>query len=186
MANDATKVSVGKPNISGAVYVAPRTATLPTDATTPLSEDYKCLGFVSEDGLSNANEMEVNVIKAWGGVIVYRSLSELNDTFSLTLIETENIDVLKTTYGDANVTEIETSDGKQTKVSVRAEDPQEKIFVFELALRGNKKRRIVIQDGAVTGRDEIVYNDSDPIGYGITISAYPDATGSTHEEYTTQ
>lgn len=180
MANTATNVSTGKPNIAGAVYVGTiGTATLPTDATTALGSDFVCLGYVSEDGLENNNEMDVSAIKAWGGMIVYRSLTELDDNFSLTLIESENLDVLKNVYGDANVSE---SDGKIT-VDVKAEDPQEKIWVFELALRGGKVKRIVIPDGAITSRETITYNDTDAIGYGITVSAYPDANGSTHKEY---
>lgn len=180
MGNTATNVSTGKPNISGAVFVAPIGTTLPTDATTALDSAFVCLGYVSEDGLTNNNEMDVSAIKAWGGAIVYRSLTELDDNFALTLIESENVDVLKAVYGDANVT---TDANDTTKVEVIAEDPQEKVWVFELALRGGKAKRIVIPDGAVTAREAITYNDSDAIGYGITVSAYPDSDGKTHIEY---
>lgn len=179
MGNTATNVSTGKPNISGAVFAAPIGTTLPTDATTALDSAFVCLGYVSEDGLTNNNEMDVSAIKAWGGAIVYRSLTELDDNFALTLIESENVDVLKAVYGDANVTTVNDT----TKVEVIAEDPQEKVWVFELALRGGKAKRIVIPDGAVTAREAITYNDSDAIGYGITVSAYPDASGKTHIEY---
>lgn len=179
MANNAQNVSTGKPNIAGAVFVAPLTATIPTDATTPLGEEFTCLGYVSEDGLTNNNEMSVEPIKAWGGAIVYRSLTELNDNLALALIESENVDVLKNVYGDKNVTE---ADGK-IAVDVVAEDPQEKVWVFELALRGNKKKRIVVPDGAITSREAIAYKDNEAIAYGITVSAYPDANGSTHKEY---
>lgn len=179
MGNTATNVSTGKPNISGAVFAAPIGTTLPTDATTALDNAFVCLGYVSEDGLTNNNEMDVSTIKAWGGAIVYRSLTELDDNFALTLIESENVDVLKAVYGDANVTTVNDT----TKVEVIAEDPQEKVWVFELALRGGKAKRIVIPDGAVTAREAITYNDSDAIGYGITVSAYPDANGKTHIEY---
>ena len=180
MANTATNVSTGKPNVAGAVYVAPLTATLPTDATTALGADYTCLGNVSEDGLENANEMDVSDIKAWGGNIVYRSLNGLTDNFSLALIESENADVLKNVYGDSNVTA--DLDGNLT-VNIKAEDPQEKIWVFEIALRGGRAKRIVIPDGAITSRESITYNDSDAIAYGITVSAYPDANNVTHKEY---
>lgn len=180
MGNTATNVSTGKPNISGAVFAAPIGTTLPTDATTALDAAFVCLGYVSEDGLTNNNEMDVSAIKAWGGAIVYRSLTELDDNFALTLIESENVDVLKAVYGDANVT---TDANGTTKVEVIAEDPQEKVWVFELALRGSKAKRIVIPDGAVTAREAITYNDSDAIGYGITVSAYPDSNGKTHIEY---
>lgn len=180
MANTATNVSTGKPNISGAVYVAPLSTTLPTDATTALDAAFVCLGYVSEDGLENNNELDVSEIKAWGGNIVYRSLNGLDDTFSLSLIESENVDVLKNVYGDANVT-VDTN-GNVT-INIVAEDPQEKIWVFELAMRGGRSKRIVIPDGAVTARETITYNDSDAVAYGITVSAYPDSTGKTHVEY---
>lgn len=179
MANNATNVSTGRPNIAGAVFVAPRTATIPTDATTPLGDDFDCLGYVSEDGLKNANDMTMSNVKEWGGAIVYRSLTELIDNFSLALLESKSVAVLKNVYGDANVTE---NDGA-IAIDVKADDPQEKIWVFDLALRGNMKKRIVIPDGAVTAREAISYNAEDPIAYGITVSAYPDATGSTHKEY---
>ncbi len=180
MNNTATNVTTGKPNVSGAVFSAPKGTALPTDATTALSSAYKCLGFVSEDGLNNSNEMTVSSIKVWGGMIVYRSLSELTDNFGLKLVESENPDVLKSVYGSNNVT-VDAS-GNIT-VNVKAEDPEERVWVFDLALRGNRAKRIVIPDGAITAREQITYNDSDPVAYGITISAYPDASGQTHKEY---
>lgn len=180
MGNTASNVSTGKPKIGGAVFVAPKGTTLPTDATTELSDAYTCLGYVSEDGLENANEMDVSSIKAWGGMIVYRSLNELNDEFSLALIESENVDVLATVYGDDNVTTL--GDGT-IKVDIKAEDPEEKVWIFDLALRGDRAKRIIVPDGAITAREAITYNDSDPIAYGITVSAYPDSANKTHHEY---
>lgn len=180
MANTATNVSTGKPNISGSVHVGViGTATLPTDATTALS-GFTCLGYVSEDGVENNNEMDVSEIKAWGGAIVYRSLNGLDDTFSFSLIESKNLDVLQAVYGTANASA--NADGDIT-VNIKAADPEEKIWVIELALRGGKAKRIVIPDGAVTAREAITYNDSDAIAYGITVSAYPDSSGKSHIEY---
>lgn len=180
MGNTATNVTTGKPNISGAIYTAPIGTTVPTDATTGLNPAFVCLGYVSEDGLSNNNELSVEAIKAWGGNIVYRSLTEMNDEFSLSLIETENVDVLKTVYGESHVT---VDANNNVSVDVVGEDPIERVWVFELALRGGKAKRIVIPDGAITSRDEIAYTDSDAVAYGITISAYPDSNASTHKEY---
>lgn len=181
MANTASYVTTGKPKISGGIWVAPKGTTLPTNATTTLGGAFTCLGYVSEDGLSNNNELTVDAIKAWGGNIVYRSLTEMNDEFSFALIETENADVLKTVYGSDNVT---VSGDNSITVNIVAEDPEELVWVFELALRGGIARRIVIPDGAITAREEITYNDSDPVAYGVTVSAYPDANGKTHVEYT--
>lgn len=178
--NDATNVSTAKPKVSGAVHRAPLGTPLPTDATSPLDPAFINLGYVSEDGASNANEMDVSTIKAWGGAIVYRSLTELTDNFKTVLIESKNVDVLKTVYGNDNVSVNAAGD---IHVEVKAEDPIESSYVIDTVLRGGKAQRIVIADGAITARDEIVYNDSDPIGYGITISAYPDGNGKSHDIY---
>lgn len=181
MANTAAYVSTGKPSISGGVWVAPKGTALPDDATTTLSSAFTCLGYVSEDGVENGNEMNVSEIKAWGGVIVYRPLNGFGDTFGLALIETNNVDVLETVYGSGNVS---VNGNGDISVDVVAEDPTEFVWVFELALRGGIARRIVIPDGAITSREAITYNDSDAIAYGITVSAYPDSNGCTHHEYT--
>ena len=180
MGNTATNVTTGKPKVSGAVFVAPKGTTVPNDATSKLPAAFVCLGYVSENGLSNANEMDVSSIKVWGGSIVYRSLSELNDAFSLALVESENVDVLKAVYGSQNVTQ---DAHGNISVDVKIEDPEERVWVFELALRGDKAKRMVIPDGAITARETITYNDSDAVAYGITVSAYPDANGITHHEY---
>ena len=182
MGNTATNVTTGKPNIGGGVWVAPKGTTLPTDATTALdTTKFVCLGYISEDGLENNNEMDVSAIKAWGGMIVYRSLTELTDEFSFAMIETENVDVKKTVYGSNNVT----VDGSNNiTVNVVADDPEEFVWVFELALRNNIAHRIVVPDGAITAREAITYNDSDPVAYGVTVSAYPDSTGKSHVEFT--
>lgn len=179
MGNTATNVSTGKPNVVGGVYVAPKTATAPTDATTALGNDFICLGYVSEDGLENANEIEINDIKEWGGNVVYSSITGMTDTFAFTLIESENADVLKAVYGANNVTV--DADGN-IAVDVKIETPEEKIWVFDLSLRGDVAKRIVIPSGAVTAREAITYNASDAVGYGITVTAYP-VSGSTHKEY---
>lgn len=180
MANISTNVSTGKPKISGGVWVAPSGTTLPTDATTDLGGSFTCLGYVSEDGVENSNDMGVSETKAWGGSIVLRSLDSFADNFSLALIESKNVDVLKNVYGDSNVS---IDADNNITVNVVAENPQEKVWVFEVALRGGKKKRIVIPVGAVTAREAITYNDSDAIAYGITVSAYPDSNGKTHTEY---
>lgn len=194
MANYASNVSTGKPNIVGAVYVAPRSTALPTDATTPLSDDFICLGHVSEDGLENENSMDFSEIKAWGGAIVYRTLTEMQDNFILNLIESENVNVLQVVYGknrvkvNGSIVPIGGISGSilpmgGVDIDVAADTPQELIWVFEIALRGEHKKRIVIPDGAITSRDNITYNDSDAIAYGITVAAYPDGEGVTHKEY---
>ena len=65
MANVATNVTAGKPAVAGAVFRAVLSAnlTIPTSATATLSADYKALGYVSEDGLTNSQTYISNFIQ---------------------------------------------------------------------------------------------------------------------------
>lgn len=177
--NTKTNVSVGKPNVSGAIYRAPIGTQLPTDATTALNSAFKCLGYVSEDGLKNNNSPGVETVKAWGNETVLTYMSEKEDTFSFTLIEALNLDVLKAVYGSGNV-----AGALSTGVTITAnnEMPENAAFVCELLLNG-KAKRIVIPEAAVSEVGEISYTDAEAIGYEITLTAISDEDGVTHYEY---
>ena len=73
MPTDVTKVTAGKPKVGGALFRAPAGTALPTDAVTALAEAYKCLGYVSEDGVTNSTSIDSDEVKAWGGDIVLTS-----------------------------------------------------------------------------------------------------------------
>lgn len=182
MANTSANVSVGKPKITGAIYRAPLGSTLPTDASGTLDAAFKCLGYISEDGLTNNNSPESGTIKAWGGDTVYTYWSSKEDTFAFTLIECLNIDVLKAVYGDDNV-----SGDLTTGITIKANAVQQPnaCYVAELVLNGAVKR-IVIPSGGIASVGEISYTDEATIGYQTTINAVPDTAGNTHYEYIIQ
>ena len=56
---DAKNVTAAKPKVGGAVWRAPLGTTLPTDAKTALDKAFKSLGYISGDGLTNANSPSV-------------------------------------------------------------------------------------------------------------------------------
>ena len=175
-----TNVSVGKPKIGGAIYVGPTTATLPTDATTALDAAFACLGYCSEDGLTNDNSPESDTIKAWGGDTVLVLQTSKKDTFGFTLIEVLNADVLKFIYGDANVTGTLAAG---ITVTANSKEAQERAIVIDMVLREGAVKRIVIPRGKVSEVGTITYADEDAIGYETTVTCTPDASENTHYEY---
>lgn len=177
---DAQKVSAAKPKIGGAIYTAPIGTALPTDAVTKLDTAYKELGYISDSGVVNSGQRETEEIKAWGGAVVNSGQKSKKDTFKFALLESLNIDVLKTVYGEENV-----SGDLQTGIQIKVGDEElkEKVLVFEMILKGNVAKRIVIPQAKVIDVGDITYSDTSAGAYDTTVSASPDKDGYTHYEY---
>ena len=181
MGNVATNVTAGKPKVGGAIFRAVLGTLLPTSATTVLDESvWKSIGYCSEDGVTNSNTRESDDVKAWGGETVLTIQTEKKDTFQMTWIETMNIDTLKATFGDANVS------GDLTNgivIKVNATELTAGSYVIDMALRDDAIKRIVIPNGKISAVDDVVYSDEDVVGYPVTITCMPDNQGNTHYEY---
>lgn len=180
MANNVSNVAAGKPKIGGAIYVAPVGTALPTDASTQLNNAFVSLGYVSEDGVTRTITRESENTKAWGGDTVLSLQTEFTETISFTLIETLNVDVKKVIFGDSNVTGDLTTG--ITAVS-NSTELAEHSYVIDM-IQNRAAVRIVIPNGKVSELGDIVYSDSEVIGYNPTITALPDTAGNASYEYT--
>ncbi len=178
--NKEQNVTYAKPSVAGAIHSAVVGTTLPTDATTKLNKTFKGLGYISEDGLTNENTPETESTKAWGGQTVLITQTSKEDTFSFTLIESLNIDVLKQVYGDENVTgTIESG----ITIKANAKPLETKSLVIDMILKGGVLKRIVIPKASVTEIGEVKYADEEAVGYETTVQCMPDEEGNTHYEY---
>ena len=177
--NNSSNVSAAKPNISGAIYRAPLNTALPTTADGTLT-GFTCLGYISEDGITNSNSRESDEFKAWGGDTVLTSQTSYKDTFNFKLLEYLNADVKKTVYGAANV-----SGALDTGMTVQANSKEltSYAWVIDMVMRDDTMNRIVIPSGKISEIGDVVYSDSELTCYDVTVTAFPDSSGNTHYEY---
>ena len=177
---DVRYVTAGRPKTGGAVFRAPAGTAAPTDATTALGDVFVDQGYVSDAGVVNNNSPSSESVKAWGGDPVLDLQTEKPDTWALTLISVKDVAVLKTVYGEENVTgTLETG----ITVTANAKELPSSVWVIDQVLRGGTLKRTVLPDAKITEIGEITYSDSAAVGYPLTLSAYPDASGNTHYEY---
>lgn len=177
MSNTAANIVAGAPLATGGVSIAPLGTAIPTDATTALVAAFKSAGYIGEDGLTESADRSTEKVKAWGGDVVKVLQTDFSTTYKFTFLETLNSDVLKTVYGDQNVTMTPATSTKGTlhTVKVNADVLPHKVFVFDVK-DGSARIRIAVPDGQITEVGEITYSDGEVIGYEVTVEAYRDST----------
>lgn len=178
--NNAQNVSVAKPKVGGAIFVAPLGTALPTDATTALNAAFENVGYISEDGVVNTNSPDTDTIKEWGGASVGKIDNGKDDTWQFTMIEALNPTALKLVYGADNV-----SGTLAAGITVKANSNEQEdvALVIDMILKGGALKRVVLPSASVSEVGEVPYAATSAIGYQTTLLATPDEDGNTHYEY---
>ena len=173
-ANSVSNVTAGKPKVGGSIYRAPIGTDVPTDATTALDTAFKCLGYVSDEGVTNSTSIESEDIKAWGGDTVLTPQTGKTDNFQLALLESLNVEALKAYFGDENVTGTDIKTGLSVKCNSKELQPC--VWVVEMIAAGNIPHRVVIPNAKPTEMEDITYVDNKPVSMGlipaITMATY--------------
>lgn len=177
-------VRIGAPEqgVTGAIKHAPLGTSLPTLSSiknTGVQLDSAFAGneYVSEDGLTLAPNMSTTDIKDWSGATVRKVLEAFDGTLAWTMIST-NEEAMKIAFGSKNVTANAASGvhGNQTRTGLGAELPERQSFVF-LMKDGDARIVIVVPEGQVTEVSEVTFAANAAVGWGVTLSCYPDSNG---------
>jgi len=149
------------------VYVGGTAAAAPTNATAAMGTGWTPLGYISDDGVEEAYDDTTQDIRAWqAGTLVRRLITESSVTLHFTSIET-NKTVLGLFY--------KSGDPSGGKLDVKVGQVDHRKFCLDV-LDGTDVIRAYISDGEVTDRGNVIYKGDQPVGYEVTVTAYPDAS----------
>lgn len=178
--NKKKNVTTGAPAFGGYIHRAPIGTVLPTSATEELNEDFKCLGYISEDGITHTDSVSSTDVKDWSGATVATTESGRDDKVKLKLIEALNEEVLKTVYGSGNV-----EGTLEAGLSIKANNAEREsgVYVIDMILRDNVKKRVVLPDAKISEIGDVKYNKKDVVAYDVTLTCSEDEDGNTHYEY---
>ena len=162
------------------MYIAPTGTDLPTDATTALDAAFNCVGYVSEDGITNASDTDNTEVKDMGGVTVLKEISSYGETYQFAMLEL-NENSAKLRYGSENVT----VSGDSLQIDHAMPKSESFVVVIEILLTGNKVKRIIIADATISEFGDITYSSGDAIMYDVTLAANPSEQlgGASSREY---
>ena len=181
---DNKNVLVGIPDVSGGLWVSDlvsETSALPKADTELTTAGFTAVGFISEDGITEANERDTDKVKAWGGDTVRILQNEHTITYSFTFLEMGNPEVLKLLFGEDNID----VSGETTTIKKNAKVLEHKTFVIEV-LDGDKKIRLVVPDGQITETGERQFSHNAVLQVEVTIEAFSDVDGNKGYEYHTE
>jgi len=171
---DAGNVDVA---YTGAVSYAVTGTAAPTDADTPLAAPWDEVGLISTDGVEITPERSVSNIVAWQRAQVVRTVvTEASIQVAFTMIET-NEQSLELYWGSA----VDPVDG-----SIEIDPGQtggKRAFALDY-IDGDKYVRLYLPSAESTELEAITWNSSgDPVGYGVTLTAYRDDTAGYTAKY---
>lgn len=164
----------------GGVYAtdAGVTATAPTDASTPLHANFKALGAISEDGITEATAQDVTDVFIWQGAALARRIKgQYTKTFTFAAAEL-NLVTAGISWSGSTVTQ--TAEG----LSVAEKPPGADIRQWVLhGIDGTRAQRIYIPRGEVTSRGDEVWSSGSITVREYELSCYLDESGNVAYRY---
>ena len=166
--NNQENVSSAKGVKGGYIFSAPVGTALPTDIKTKLDQEFKCLGFISEDGYVETVDEDSDDIPDMNGDIMDSSNSNRVESAQLTLAEIK-AETLKRQYGDKNVTDA------NGVITVKHNSNSHDVFsyVLELVLKNGRRWRKVVPMGKSAELDDLTIASSELCQRALTTTTSP-------------
>lgn len=177
-ANSTDNVSSTKGVRGGYIFVAPVGTTLPTDYSTALLPDYKCLGFISEDGYVETVDSDSEDLVDMNGDLMDSPQTSRVESAQLTLAEIKAM-TLKLMYGDENVTD------KAGVITVKHNGNSNGtwVVVLDLLLKNNRKWRKVVPLFQCSELDDLTLAVGELAARALTAKYLTDGDGNTCYDY---
>lgn len=165
MALDSAEVRVA---VTGAVSVGPTSTTAPIDADTAVT-GMNDLGYVAEDGATETRERSTTKLKAWQNAATLREVvTDATISYKFKLVQT-NKNTVELYYGTT------VDDATGAVIIDPAATGGRQAFLLDV-IDGSDFIRCWIPSGEVSAVGDQVYASGEPIGYEVTVTAYPDAS----------
>jgi hypothetical protein len=171
----AVDINLLRAYTDGAVYThdVGATITAPTDATTALDVDFKEIGAITDDGITESFSQDRTDVFIWQGATLARRLpGQTSLTFQFAAAELKLL-TLQVQYPGSTVAS--TTEG--ASVAVKAPTTDIRAWVLHGKDGASRAQRVYIPLGEVTERGDQVWTSGGVTFYEWTLSAYPDSNG---------
>jgi hypothetical protein len=179
MASSVDNVYSAMPAVTGTLLRAPLGATAPTDAVTAPDAAFLDLGYIGEEGYVESNKRDTEKKKAFGGATVKILQKDFTATVKLSFLESTNAEVLKSVYGDDNVS----IDGDDITIKKNKIMLPHSAWIMDTIDESVGLIRSYIPDGQVISLDDIKRVHTDTIMYTIEIECFENEDGDNIIEF---
>jgi len=168
----AVDITLLRAYTDGAVYTHDigATITAPTNATSALDVDFKEVGAVSDDGITESFSQDRTDVFIWQGATLARRLpGQTSLTFTFAAAETKLL-TLQLQYPGSTVAS--TTEG--ASVAQKAPTTDIRAWVLHGKDGASRAQRVYIPNGEITERGDVVWSSGGITVYEWTLSAYVD------------
>lgn len=181
---DGFKAEAARVGVTGRIDIAALAAVLPHDMSnliTTGSGAYTNLGYISDDGVTENRDEDNQEFVPWQeNTSIRYEITKSVTTFEFTLWQS-TLATAGFYYGVSAADMFKNADGSVFFDEKGKPDVTQHKLVLTV-VDGSRARRTCLAAAQVTERGEITYKSDEMIGYNVTVTGFPGATGTEDED----